>query len=44
MNRLQKDKNKLQSDEAKMHEELQDYKRDKKFLDLLAIADKKKEI
>jgi hypothetical protein len=27
-----------------MHEELQDYKRDKKFLDLLAIADGKKKV
>lgn len=44
LNELQKEKNKLSSDEVKMHEELQDYKRDKKFLDLLAIADGKKSV
>ena len=39
-----KEKNKLTSDEAKMQEELEAYKRDKHFLDLLAISDGKKEV
>lgn len=44
INELKKDENNLVSQESKCLEDLQSFKRDKTFLDLLAISDGRKQI